>query len=158
MPTIYQYFSPEGGFLIGVEPYFIHFGFVVFSSYWPAESVWMKSENTEMGSKAERLECCTITDIQFRKARSVSKLKKREKSVSYLAKRKSCINIVKRVDTSWAKACKYPKSALLHGRTGRGGEGGCSTPSLRNFWNFSGKTLMIRAKVLGRKYSKRKIL
>ena len=36
-----------------------------------------------------------------------------------------------------------------------GGEGGCSPPSYRNFWKFSGKTLMIRAKVFGRKYSKR---
>ena len=42
-----------------------------------------------------------------------------------------------------------------HRRTSRGGEGGCSPPSHRNFWFFSGKTLTIRANVLGRKYSKR---
>ena len=45
--------------------------------------------------------------------------------------------------------------AYYHRRTSRGGEGGCSPPSYRNFFNISGKTLMIRAKVLGRKYSKR---
>ena len=33
-------------------------------------------------------------------------------------------------------------------------EGGRSPPSYRNFLNISGKMLMIRAKVLGRKYSK----
>ena len=43
----------------------------------------------------------------------------------------------------------------LHKRTSQGSEGGCSPPSYRNFWNFSGKTLMIRAKVLGRKLSER---
>ena len=45
---------------------------------------------------------------------------------------------------------------FLHRRTSRGGEGGCPPPppSYRNFSNISGKTLMIRAKVHGRKYSK----
>ena len=39
-------------------------------------------------------------------------------------------------------------------RAGGGGEGGCSPPSYRNFWNFLGKKLMIRAKVrVRRKYS-----
>ena len=43
-----------------------------------------------------------------------------------------------------------------HRRTSRGGEGGCSPPpSHSDFWIFSGKTLMIRANVLGRKFSKR---
>ena len=42
-------------------------------------------------------------------------------------------------------------------RAGGGGcEGGCSPPSYEKFWNFSGKTLVIRAKVFGRKYSKRR--
>ena len=41
-------------------------------------------------------------------------------------------------------------------RAGGGGEGGCSPPPVAEiFVIFSGKTLMIRAKVLGRKYSKR---
>ena len=50
----------------------------------------MKSENTEAGPKAERLECCTITDIQFHKVRSVSKLKKEKTltTVSYLVSHK----------------------------------------------------------------------
>ena len=46
-----------------------------------------------------------------------------------------------------------------HRRTSRGGggggEGGCSPPVTIFLKKVSGKTLMIRAKVLGRKYSKR---
>ena len=42
-----------------------------------------------------------------------------------------------------------------HRRTSRGDEGGCSSPSHRNFWFFSGKTPTIRANILGRKYSER---
>ena len=45
-------------------------------------------------------------------------------------------------------------------RTSRGGgegEEGCRPPSYRNFWNISGKTLMIRAKVLGRNVVKARL-
>ena len=49
----------------------------------------------------------------------------------------------------------YKPVLKVHRRTSWGGEGGCSAPSYRNLRNFSGKTLVIRAKVLGRKHSKR---
>ena len=55
---------------------------------------------------------------------------------------------------SGERICILTEIRDKHRRTSRGGEGGCSPPSYRNFWNFSGKTQMIRAKVLGRKYSK----
>ena len=52
---------------------------------------------------------------------------------------------------------RYLAFLVIEVRTGgRGfGEVDCSSPSLRNFLNLLGKTLMSRAKVLERKHSKR---
>ena len=50
-----------------------------------------------------------------------------------------------------------PRSSILvpGGVRAGGARGAADPPSYRSFSNFSGKTLMIRAKVLGRKHSKR---
>ena len=77
----------------------------------------MVSENTETGSEAERLECCTIPDNQFRKVRAFSILQYKEiVCSSLLGWKQSRINMVKTDDryTSRDKAYKYSESAPLN--------------------------------------------